>query len=404
METSGISKKNKHLTQDERREIEDGLRQGMTFKAIAAGIRKDSTTVSYEVKKHRAKSVSGFTKTEDACPLLLKPPYVCNGCLKRSNAGCKYIRYLYRANNAHSEYKALLHDAREGTPLNKEQFYIEDAIITSRIRKGQHINHILASVPEIQSSRSTVYRNFHKGYYSASVCDLPRMVKFKPRRMKHPEYVPSGMKIGRTYDDFLSFMERQHMDSHVETDTVIGREGGKVIMTIHFTSCNFMCGLLLDNKSSAEASEKFTAWKDKIRNAGYSISELMPVILTDNGGEFSNAFSFENNGNIKELSLFYCDPMKASQKPQIEKNHTLFRSIVPKGSSFDAFTQETVNLIFSHVNAVKRSMYRGKSAYELFSFLYPAGLAEIIGIKQIPAEDVCQSPALLKNRTDLDRK
>ena len=39
METSGISKKNKHLTQDERREIEDGLRQGMTFKAIAAGIR-----------------------------------------------------------------------------------------------------------------------------------------------------------------------------------------------------------------------------------------------------------------------------------------------------------------------------------------------------------------------------
>ena len=50
----------------------------------------------------------------------------------------------------------------------------------------------------------------------------------------------------------------------------------------------------------------------------------------------------------KEACLFFCDPMQSCQKAQIEKNHTLFRDIVPKGSSFDHFTQDTVNLIFSH--------------------------------------------------------
>ena len=48
----------------------------------------------------------------------------------------------------------------------------------------------------------------------------------------------------------------------------------------------------------------------------------------------------------KEACLFFCDPMQSCQKAQIEKNHTLFRDIVPKGSSFDHFTQDTVNLIF----------------------------------------------------------
>ena len=73
----------------------------------------------------------------------------------------------------------------------------------------------------------------------------------------------------------------------------------------------------------------------------------LPVMLTDNGGEFSDVFAFENNlEGEKEACLFFCDPMQSCQKAQIEKNHTLFRDIVPKGSSFDHFTQDTVNLIF----------------------------------------------------------
>jgi len=99
-----------------------------------------------------------------------------------------------------------------------------------------------------------------------------------------------------------------------------------------------------------------------------------------------------------ETDLFFCDPYQSSQKPKVEKNHTLFRDIVPKGESFDGFTQETVNLIFSHVNSVKRKSLNGKTPYEVFSFMFGESAAAFLGIKEIPAADVVQSSKLLKNR------
>ena len=91
--------------------------------------------------------------------------------------------------------------------------------------------------------------------------------------------------------------------------------------------------------------------------------------------------------------------MQSCQKPRVEKNHTLFRDIVPKGNSFDDFTQDTVNLIFSHVNSVNRKRLNGKSPYELFCFTYGKLIADILGIERIPANQVIQSPLLLERFT-----
>lgn len=401
--TKNSPKKNKHLTAEDRKEIEECLGKGMDFKHIARHIMKDPTTVSYEIKHHRTEYRNSYTRTEEPCPKLLKAPYVCNGCEKKPLRSCPHVRYLYRSAPAQKEYKTLLSEAREGIPLNKESFYEDDRIITSGLQRGQHIYHIQANNP-LHSSKSTIYRHFHKGYYSASLIDLPRAVKFKPRDQQHSAYVPSAMKVGRTYDDFQAFLDANHIDNYLQTDTVIGRIGGKTIQTMIFTNCNFMVGLLLDNKTAAETAEKFSALKNKLRSEGYPPSTLFPVVLTDNGGEFSDVFSFENDPDGKqELHLFFCDPMQSCQKPQVEKNHTLFRDIVPKGKSFDDFTQETVNLIFSHVNSVSRSVYHGKSAFDMFSFFYGENLASLFGISRIPPDKVCQSPILLDGIADLNK-
>ncbi len=401
--TKNSPKKNKHLTAEDRKEIEECLGKGMDFKHIARHIMKDPTTVSYEIKHHRTEYRNSYTRTEEPCPKLLKAPYVCNGCEKKPLRSCPHVRYLYRSAPAQKEYKTLLSEAREGIPLNKESFYEDDRIITSGLQRGQHIYHIQANNP-LHSSKSTIYRHFHKGYYSASLIDLPRAVKFKPRNQQHNAYVPSAMKVGRTYDDFQAFLDANRIDDYLQTDTVIGRIGGKTIQTMIFTNCNFMVGLLLDNKTAAETAEKFSALKNKLRSEGYPPSTLFPVVLTDNGGEFSDVFSFENDPDGKqELHLFFCDPMQSCQKPQVEKNHTLFRDIVPKGKSFDDFTQETVNLIFSHVNSVSRSVYHGKSAFDMFSFFYGENLASLFGISRIPPDKVCQSPILLDGIADLNK-
>lgn len=397
------TKKHKHLTPEDRERIQDFLNLGMTFKAIADEIEKDQTTISKEVKKHLDIRETDVIRTDaegnpipaEACPLLLKAPFVCNPC-KKKHFRCKYTKQFYHATMAQRAYKELLSEAREGIPLNKEEFYRIDQIITEGVRKGQHLYHILQT-HNLGVSKSTVYRHLKRGYLTVSAMDFPRVVKFKPRKEAYSVYVPKAARVGRTFDDFLTHIEENGITAWVEMDTVIGEVGGKIILTLYFTICNFMVGILLPGKTASQAAEAISKLKKELALAGYSFGELIPVALTDNGGEFAHVAAFELNlQGEKETHLFFCDPNRPYQKPGVEKNHTLFRDIVPKGSSFDGFTQDTVNLIFSHVNSVKRRSLGGKSPFEMFCFLYGEELANILGIRSVPAKDVIQSPKLLK--------
>lgn len=390
-------KKNKHMTLDERIEIQECLNKGMTFKAIAQRIGKDPTTVSKEVKLHGKSYSNSFTKTDECCPKLLKAPFVCNGCSKRNHSNCRYHRRCYQAKTAQKEYEAVLIESREGIPLTKEEFYKTEEIISSAVKSGQNIYHAIKA-NNLSVSKSTVYRHIECGYYTISKIDLPRAVKFKPRKETKGKYVPKGVKIGRTFDDFLLFLEENPSVNYVEMDTVIGRVGGKVIMTFQFVNVDFMFGILLDNKSAAEAADKIRQLKEKLNTLCINFSDVFPVLLTDNGGEFSDVSAFENGLDDRlETHMFFCDPNAPYQKPHVENNHTLFRGIVESGTSFDNFTQENVNMIFSHINSVKRKQFNGKSAYDMFTFTYSKELAQALGVSFIEPKNVIQTSKLLKN-------
>ena len=401
-------RKYKHMTLDERIEVQECLNKGVSFKAIARRIGKDPTTVSKEVKKHIHIKENEHNKHEATtivkkpCPLLSKAPFVCNPCSKK-HLGCGYQKQFYNAQIAYREYETLLVEARDGIALTRETFFTGDKIIAQEMKKGQRLYHIMET-QEVPFSKSTAYRNLHKGYLSVNKLDFPRVAKFKPRKQHNGDYIPKAAKVGRTYSDFRMFVEENNIKSWVEMDTVIGRIGGKVIMTFDFTFCNFMFGLLLDNKTAAEAAIKITALKKALHDGGFRFGDIFPLLLTDNGGEFANVLAFTQGlDGEPETDLFFCDPYQSSQKPRVEKNHTLFRDIVPKGESFDHFTQETVNLIFSHINGSKRKILNGKSPYEMFLFMYGDETAALLGISEIPAAEVVQSPLLLKSKTPLEK-
>ena len=391
-----------HLTYEQRFEIQQCLAHSMSFKDIGKRIGKDQTTISREVKRHmiiRQTTVTRIAKDgtpmNEPCKLLLKAPFVCNPC-KNCQRICSFDKHVYNAKDAQKEYESDLRTSREGIPLNKEAFYENDRIITDGIRNGQHLYHILQT-HDLGVSVPTVYRHLKKGYLSVSAIEFPRVVKFKPRAHVYAPYVPKASKIGRTYADFLLFREEMGCTAWVEMDTVIGRTGGKVILTFDFTFCNFMFGLLLPDKSAASASSAILSLKKHLVDHGNSFGTVFPIILTDNGGEFSNVAAIENNlSGSKETHLFFCDPSQSSQKPHVEKNHTLFRDIVPQGASFDEFTQDTVDLIFSHVNSVKRKTLNGRTPYQLLAFTFGDDLPGLLGIENIPAKCVVQSPLLLK--------
>ena len=385
--------KHKHLTLSDRNDIQLGLERGETFKVIGQSILKDPTTVSKEVKRNR--QVRESTCHNLPCPLLDKAPFVCNGCPKRRQ-NCGYKKIFYLAKQAQKQYEQTLVEAREGTPLNSKTFWDMDKVISDGVKKGQHIYHILKT-HNLDVSSSTVYRHIRKGYLSIAPIDLARAVKFKERRKSKLPSIPKEAKKGRSYEDFQNYLVLNQLDSWLEMDTVMGRIGGKVLLTFNLSFCNFIFARLLDNKTALEVTKHLYDIKNTLHQADKDFFQLFPVILTDNGGEFARVDDIEMDVR-GESKLFFCDPNRSDQKGRIEKNHTLIRDILPKGTSFDNLTQEDINLVCSHVNSVKRAALNGKSAYELFAFTYGEEIPKLLGISKIPAEDVCQSSTLLQHK------
>ena len=385
--------KHKHLTLSDRNDIQLGLERGETFKAIGQSILKDPTTVSKEVKRNR--QVRESTCHNLPCPLLDKAPFVCNGCPKRRQ-NCGYKKIFYLAKQAQKQYEQTLVEAREGTPLNSKTFWDMDKVISDGVKKGQHIYHILKT-HNLDVSSSTVYRHIRKGYLSIAPIDLARAVKFKERRKSKLPSIPKEAKKGRSYEDFQNYLVLNQLDSWLEMDTVMGRMGGKVLLTFNLSFCNFIFARLLGNKTALEVTKHLYDIKNTLHQADKDFFQLFPVILTDNGGEFARVDDIEMDVR-GESKLFFCDPNRSDQKGRIEKNHTLIRDILPKGTSFDNLTQEDINLVCSHVNSVKRAALNGKSAYELFAFTYGEEIPKLLGISKIPAEDVCQSSTLLQHK------
>ena len=385
--------KHKHLTLSDRNDIQLGLERGETFKAIGQSILKDPTTVSKEVKRNR--QVRESTCDNLPCPLLDKATFVCNGCPKRRQ-NCGFKKFFYLAKPAQKQYEQTLVESREGTPLNSKTFWDMDKVISDGVKKGQHIYHILKT-HNLDVSSSTVYRHIRKGYLSIAPIDLARAVKFKERRKSKLPSIPKEAKKGRSYEDFQNYLVLNQLDSWLEMDTVMGRMGGKVLLTFNLSFCNFIFARLLDNKTALEVTKHLYDIKKTLHQADKDFFQLFPVSLTDNGGEFARVDDIEMDVR-GESKLFFCDPNRSDQKGRIEKNHTLIRDILPKGTSFDNLTQEDINLVCSHVNNVKRAALNGKSSYELFAFTYGEEIPKLLGISKIPAEDVCQSSTLLQHK------
>ena len=130
--------------------------------------------------------------------------------------------------------------------------------------------------------------------------------------------------------------------------------------------------------------------------------KLFPVIVTDNGSEFSNPKKIEYREHAPAGSsylrtrVFYCDAGCPYQKGAIEVNHELIRRVLPKGSSFDDLTQDDVNRMMDHINSYKRKKLNDRSPYETFSFHYGEEVLKLLGCTPVAAEDILLKPTLLK--------
>jgi len=427
----------KQFTLEERITIQDKLKSNKSFKHIAEQLGKAPSSISREVRRHIEQKKSGAygrqfndcinrsscnlenvcqgtlpcsrklcrnckrckefcsAYSKEACQKLALPPYVCNGCEKFLK--CTLEKSIYKAVTAAEEAKLLLSESRSGISLDEGEIKRIDSIVTPPVMQGQSIHHVCCTNKDsIMLSERTIYNYVNDRVLTAKNIDLPRKVRYRPRKKAKARIkVDKTCVIGRSHNDFLAHMESVEHTAVVQMDTVIGRQGGKILLTLSFVNSSFMLAYLRDANTSKLVTDIFHMLWEVLGKEHFT--ELFPVILTDNGSEFSNPSAIElDEEGIRRTHLFYCNPSSPFEKGAIENNHEFIRRILPKGTSFDHLTQEgSIQLMLNHINSYKRNKLNNKSPYETFAFLHGEEVLKKLGAEFIPPQDIILKPELL---------
>ena len=442
--------KKPRLTEIDRLHIEEGLRKRMTVYAIAKELRRPPRTIMREIKARSISSDKGavyrvsnrcvhrmdcqkknicvhclydgsrhcrFCRLcnancddyiEDVCARLSQPPYVCNGCLQERK--CVLRKRFYIHSTAQNDYREQLVETRRGANITEAEVLKFYATLYALTAQGQSIHAVMTNHADLFSvNEKTVYRYVNGGLLHTKRHNLPRACTLKPRKAKSVEHkVDTKCRIGRTYADYLHFIGQNPGLPVTEMDTVEGVKGGKVLLTLMFMPYGFMAVFLLSEKTSALVSEAFATIRCRLaENFGDAggldlFAQLFPVLLTDNGTEFSapSRIEIDTEGN-RLTRIYYCNPNSAFQKAHVERNHEMLRKILPKATpyleptSFDGLTQADLDLAMSHVNSYLRKSLKDRTPYDLFVAAFGVRMAELFGVRRIPADDIILKPSLL---------
>lgn len=397
----------KHLSYEDRKNIEDGLNDNKSINQIAKEINRNHSSILREIDRNKMYSKPNNWCTNKKyenpnynshCDKLDKSPYVCNGCKSRS--GCRKERYTYYARKADDSYREIKSEARKGINLTPEEVYIINTILTPLIKKGQTINHLYINHPDILDfSKPSFYNYVNNGIFDFGPLDFPRIVKYKKRKNNENRRTRKEREIliGRKYTDFIDFITNNSDLNIVEMDTVEGlKNQSDCFLTLLWRKSKFMLIFKLESQTTEEVTRIFEILQTIIPLDTYK--NLFSVILTDNGHEFFDVNNIECIHSTGEYvtHLFFCDPHMSCQKAMIEKNHEFIRYILPKGSSFKNINQEDCNLIMNNINSLCRESLNGKSPYEAMLFLCDEYILKLLDCYYIKPDDVILNDNLLK--------
>lgn len=434
-------RKNKHLTASQRVHIESCLNNKASLRTIASTIGKDVATVSREIKRNMkvypakandclykdqckltrlcgkgycnkrcsvqcaSKCMSICNKYEPAkCERLLEPPFVCNSCGGFNS--CSLQRQAYRAKYAQDCYEERLVSSREGFDMTEEELIALNELVSPLLEKHQSPYHIKQSHPDkINMSLPTFYKVVDSGLLDVDNTALKQKVRRKPRkgssrrRLHNETSTLTVAKVGRLYTDFLDFME-ENDTFYVEMDCVEGKkEEAPALLTLHYPDYQMQIAMYLNRHDSKHVVDAFNEIETKLGTELFM--EMFPVILSDNGPEFTDIPGMETsclNPSIRRTRLFFCEPNRPDEKGSCENNHKLIRDVIPKGTSLLPYDQSDITVMMNHINSMRRKRSRGKSAYDRAMPDFPNSFFAKLGLTRVPDDDVTLSPKLLKDR------
>lgn len=224
----------------------------------------------------------------------------------------------------------------------------------------------LGRAGQIGASPSTIYRLISRGYAGMCDLDLRRKCGYKPRSRAEPPR-PSAHGGARSFSAFMGLPEEGRAAA-CEMDTVAGlKSDRRCLLTLYSRPFRFQLALLMPGKTAEAARARLDELEKAAPNA---FARLFPLLLTDNGAEFSDCAGIERSAldpAAGRCSVYYCDVRQSQQKGGCERNHVELRKLLPKGRgiSFDRLTGRDCAVLMSQLNSEPRPSLGGMCAIDM---------------------------------------
>ena len=278
--------------------------------------------------------------------------------------------------------------------LSCEEFKIYDEYISPKIKKQLSVAVILATLPEeikkiLNVSIKTLYSYIDKCILKCKNIDL--LNKLKRKETKEVNREPNRSKNrsnGRSVHDIT---EAQLKDDNIfEMDTVEGKKGGDLLLTIITRKQHFMFGLPMQSKHQTSVINELNELEKLLGPEKFK--EILGRGITDNGCEFLNFNGLEksiqstNEKLIERFKIHYADPYASYQKALVENNHRIIRYMIEKGYDMSNLTKEEILNIMNRVNNYPRKCLEYSTPYLEMVKVIDENILKKLGFYYIPID------------------
>ncbi len=326
-------KRGKHLTAEDRGQIQAFKKLGMSNRAIAKEINCSPSTIANELK--RGTPPRRFNKGRI-------PGY----SARRGQAVYKQNRK--RCHRKYKIYRCGSFAAWVYSQVINHKWSFDECVGYAR-RKGLFPE-------EAMVCTKTLYNALRRGQLYLTMFDLPVILKRKTHSRRHAK---NKRILGRSIDERPEIPANEY--GHWEGDTVIGRKckGDAAVFTLLEKCSGNYIAIKIPSKDTDAVAYAMACLR---REYGDRFPKIFKTITLDNGPEFDEFCSFEEWGTL----VYFAHPYSSWERPQNERSNGLLRRFIPKGHSINEYTAEEILQFADEINAKPRRKLKYLAPEELF--------------------------------------
>lgn len=326
-------KRGQHLGAEERGAIEHLKKLGYSNRAIAREINCSPATIGYELKR---------------------------GTLVYSGRGRKPVYSAKRGTATYRKNRTRCHRTQTVKRNSKFIIWVVEQVVFHKWSFDTCIGHAklhnLFPLNEIPCTK-TLYNLLWKGELPLTLFELPEVLS----RKRHGTPRVSKRCNGNSIELRPAEVDDRTTFGHWEADTVVGRKkkGESASFSIVERLTGYYITIRIKEKTTEGISEAMQQLHDEF---GEQFSRVFKSITTDNGSEFAAFADMEKYGT----KVYFAHPYSSWERPVNERSNRLLRRFIPKGVSFNNYTDDQIRMFSDEINAIPRKRLDYHSPEELF--------------------------------------